>query len=148
MQRINADIFLPIFEKERIIGFIIVESNARPNQLYSNIERDEMLVFASYLGNIINLLQNRNLESLILQEKELKEELYKKNQEINQYKESIRSFLKNTKHKEIGIIFYKHRRFIYANQTAKEMIKINIECARRPSHYACTQTSGAPSGRI
>ena len=82
MQRINADIFLPIFEKERIIGFIIVESNARPNHLYSNVERDEMLVFASYLGNIINLLQNRNLESLILQEKELKEELYKKTQEI------------------------------------------------------------------
>ncbi len=126
LSRINADIFLPIFEKSRIIGFIIVESNARPNHLYSNIERDEMLVFASYLGNIINLLQNRNLESLILQEKELKEELYKKQQEICHYRESIRSFLKNSKQKEIGIIFYKYRRFICANQIAKEMIKINI----------------------
>lgn len=126
LKKINADVFLPIFEKERIIAFIIIESNARPAQLYSNVERDEMLVFASYLSNIINLLVNRNLESLILQEKELKEELYKKHQEINQYKESIRSFLKNNKHKEIGIIFYKYRRFIFANQTAKEMIKINI----------------------
>ena len=54
-----------------------------------------MLVFASYLSNIINLLQNRNLEMLIQQEKELKEELYSKHQEINQYKESIRSFLRN-----------------------------------------------------
>ena len=60
------------------------------------------------------------------QEKELKEELYQKNQEITQYKESIRSFFKNGKQKEIGIIFYKHRRFFFANQTAKEMIKINI----------------------
>ena len=34
--------------------------------------------------------------------------------------------MKNGKHKEIGIIFYKYRRFIFANQTAKEMIKINI----------------------
>ena len=64
--------------------------------------------------------------SLIYQEKELKEELYKKHQEINQYKESIHSFLKNNKHKEIGIIFYKHRHFVFANQAAKEMIKINI----------------------
>lgn len=126
LSRINAEIFLPIFERNRIIGFIIVEANARPHHLYSNIERDEMLVFSSYLGNIINLLQNRNLEALILQEKELKEELHKKQQELNQYRESIRSFLKNSKHKEIGIIFYKYRRFICANQTAKEMIKINI----------------------
>jgi transcriptional regulator with PAS, ATPase and Fis domain len=126
LQSINADIFLPIFEKERIIGFIIVQSNSRPKQLYTNIERDEMLIFGSYLSNIINLLQHRNLDTLIIQEKELKEELYKKNQEITQYKESIRSFITNPKHKAIGIVFYKHRRFIYANQTAKEMININI----------------------
>ncbi len=126
MDSINADIFLPIYKNHTIIGYIIVERYARLNEFYSHIERDEMLVFASYLGNIINLLQNRNLESLIYQEKELKEELYKKHQEINQYKESIHSFLKNNKHKEIGIIFYKNRHFVFANQAAKEIIKINI----------------------
>ena len=62
---INADIFLPIFEKQRIIGYIIVESNARPNRLYSNIERDEMLVFSSYLSNVINLLHHRNFEAIL-----------------------------------------------------------------------------------
>lgn len=125
LERINADIFLPIYEKERMIAYIIVEAHARPTQLYSNVERDEMLVFASYLCNIINLLQNRNLEALMFQQHELKEELYRKHQEINQYRDSIRSFLKNSKHKEIGIIFYKQRRFILANQSAKELITIN-----------------------
>ena len=126
MDSINADIFLPIYKNHTIIGYIIVERYARLNEFYSHIERDEMLVFASYLSNIINLIQNRNLESLIYQEKELKEELYKKHQEINQYKESIHSFLKNHKHKDIGIIFYKNRHFVFANQAAKEIIKINI----------------------
>lgn len=126
MDSINADIFLPIYKNHTIIGYIIVERYARLNEFYSHIERDEMLVFASYLSNIINLIQNRNLESLIYQEKELKEELYKKHQEINQYKESIHSFLKNHKHKDIGIIFYKNRNFVFANQAAKEIIKINI----------------------
>jgi hypothetical protein len=126
LETIRAEIFLPIFEKERIIGFIIIESNARPNKLYSKTEYDQMLVFATYLGNVINLLQNRNLELLIHQEKELKEEIHKKEQEIGQYKESLRSFLKNNKQKEIGIIFYKNRRFIYSNQTAKEIIKCNV----------------------
>lgn len=126
LENSNADIFLPIFAKDRIIAYIIVEMNARPAKLYCSIERDEMLVFSTYLGNIINLMQNRNLEVLMHQEHELKEEIYKKHQEINHYKESIRSFLKNGKHRDIGILFYKNRRFIYANQIAREMIKINI----------------------
>lgn len=126
MDTINADIFLPIYKNHTVIGYIIVERYARLNEFYSHIERDEMLVFASYLGNIVNLLQNRNLESLIYQEKELKEELYKKHQEIHQYKESIYSFLKNNKQKDIGIIFYKQRHFVFANQAAKEIIKLNV----------------------
>lgn len=125
LEEINADIFIPIYEKQKIIGYIVVERDARP-EFYSNIERDEMIVFSSYLGNIIHLLQNRNLEIMIHQQKELREELYAKHQEINQYKESIRSFLKSNKQKEIGIIFYKNRRFIFGNQTAKELIKINV----------------------
>ncbi len=126
MDSINADIFLPIYKNHSIIGYIIVERYARLHEFYSHIERDEMIIFASYLSNIINLIQNRNLEALIYQEKELKEELYKKHQEINQYKESINSFLKNHKQKDIGIIFYKNRHFVFANQAAKEIIKINV----------------------
>lgn len=127
LNQINADIFIPIYKKETIVAYVIVERDPRNNQIYNNIERDEMVVFTSYLGNIINLLQNRNLETLIKQEKELKEELYYKHQEINQYKESIRSFLKRAQqNKKIGILFYKNRKFIFANQDAKELINFNI----------------------
>ncbi len=123
---INADIFLPIYKKQKIIAYIIIKRDARLNTFYCKMERDEMIVFATYLGNVIHLLHNRNLEALIHHEKELKAELYSKHQEINQYKESIHSFLRNTKQKEIGIICYKDRRFIYANQAAKKLVQINI----------------------
>lgn len=126
LEAINADIFLPIYEKQNMIAYIVVDRYAQPDKFYGDVERDEMIVFSSYLSNIINLLQNRNLEMLIHQEKELKEELYNKHQEINQYKESIRSFLRTNKQKEIGIIFYKSRRFVFANKAAKEMVPINI----------------------
>lgn len=127
MEGIHADLFLPIFQQDSIIAYIEIDRHARQaHQFYSDVERDEMLVFAQYIGNIINLLQQRNLEELILREKELREELYSKHQEINQYKESIKSFLKNNQQKEIGIIFYKNRRFTFGNQTAKEMININV----------------------
>ncbi len=122
---INADIFIPIYEKKIIIAYIIVEREARNNEFYTKMEHDEMTVFASYLANVINLLKNRNLNSLIQQEKEMREELYIKHQEINQYKESIRSFLHDTQQRKIGIIFYKNRKFSYGNQAAKEFIDIN-----------------------
>ncbi len=126
LEKINADLFLPIYQKQKVIAYMVIEFNARPNKLYSIVDHDEMLVFANYLGNIINLLQNRNLDLLVQQEKELKEELHNKEQEIMQYKESMRSFLRMNNQKDIGIIFYKNRRFIFGNQAAKELIKINL----------------------
>lgn len=125
LEAIQADIFLPIYSRDTLIAYIIVDRHARLDEFYSNAEYDEMLIFASYLSNIINLMQNKNLDTLIQQEKSLQEELYSKHQEINQYKESIRSFLRANKQKEIGIIFYKNRRFTFGNQAAKELIKIN-----------------------
>jgi hypothetical protein len=126
LQLINADIFIPIYEQGKIIAYIIVEEHTREQEFYGNVEHDEMLIFSSYLGKSINLLQNRSLEGLFQQEKLLKDELYAKHQEINQFKESMRSFLRNAQQKEIGVIFYKNRRFIYGNKIAKDLIQINL----------------------
>ena len=52
----------------------------------------KMLVFTTYLGNIITVLKYSNVEAMHQIHKELMEELYHKHQEINQYKESIRFF--------------------------------------------------------
>ena len=95
-------------------------------KLFTNKERDEMLVFTSYLSNIINILKYSNLEALHQRHKELTEELYHKHQEINQYKESIRSFMRSNKERKIGILFYKHRKFTFANEAAQELIGIDL----------------------
>ena len=140
LDKIYADIFIPIFNHNKIVGCIIIERNARPQNLYGSAERDEMIVFASYLGNIINLLQNRNLDNILASEKEMREELFSKHQEINQYKESMRSFLHNSKHEHIGIIFYKNRQFVFGNQEAQEMVQINLNVhIGHPLAKACRQ---------
>ncbi|HZW60970.1 MAG TPA: sigma 54-interacting transcriptional regulator [Candidatus Babeliales bacterium] len=126
MESINANIFLPIYDKNVIIAYIVVEQSVHKADFFGHIEQDEMLIFARYLGNIINLMQHRNLKTLIYKEKELREELHRKHQEINQYKESIKSFLRESNEKEIGIIFYKNRRFIFGNTAVKKLININL----------------------
>jgi transcriptional regulator of aroF, aroG, tyrA and aromatic amino acid transport len=125
METINADIFLPIYENKKLVAYIIIERFARKENLYSDVERDEMLVFSSYLGNIINLIQNKSLDMLIEHSKDLQEELYKKHRVIMQFKESIRSFMRTNKQRSIGIVFYKNNKFIFGNQAAQEILQIN-----------------------
>ena len=125
LESLQADIFLAVYEKNSLVAYIVVDRFARQKSFYSSSEYDEMLIFSQYLGNIIHLMQNKNLDVLIKQEKDLQEELYNKHQEINQYKESIRSFLRNHSHKEIGIIFYKNRHFTFGNKAATELLHVN-----------------------
>ena len=126
LDAINADVFLPIYNKQKVIAYIIIEKHTRIREFYSNIERDQMLIFAHYLANILNLLQHQNIEPIIHEVQAIKDELIVNRQTVNLYKESIKSFLRTSKPKEIGIVFYKNRRFTLGNQAAKELIPINI----------------------
>ncbi len=126
MDAINADIFLPIYERTTIIGYSIIERNARPDKLFTNKERDEMLVFTSYLGNITTILKYSTLETMWQRHKELTDELYHKHQEINQYKEALRFFLRSGNDRKIGIVFFKQRHFSFANQAAKELVGMDL----------------------
>ncbi|KKP29377.1 MAG: Sigma-54-dependent transcriptional activator [candidate division TM6 bacterium GW2011_GWF2_30_66] len=133
MTSISADIFIPILDKNKITAYIVVDRFARASgsgdkvgEFYSDLERDQMAVYVSYLENVIKLLQSKNLNLLIAQTKELKEELYLKHQENNQYKESIRSFLRYENQKEIGIIFYKNDKFSFGNNIASDLVSVKL----------------------
>ena len=115
-----------------------------------------MLVFTSYLSNIINILKYSNIEAMHQRQKELTEELYHKHQEINQYKECIRSFMRSNKERKTGIVFYKHRKFTVANEAAQQLIGIDLNAnaghvltlacksvARRVQEYKLSQTAFA-----
>ncbi len=121
----NADIFLPIFSNKHHVGAIIIQKNSRA-ECFSQAEQDAMVAFANYLGNIIHLLHNKNLDLLISKKKKLKDQLYIKHQEINHYKESIQAFLRHSKEKALGIIFYKNGRFTNGNHNAATVVRIDL----------------------
>jgi transcriptional regulator with GAF, ATPase, and Fis domain len=133
LESLRAAIFLPIIDKEKIIAFIIIHHNARL-ELYSNIDRHEMILYAKYLATRINaFLHDTNACSH--QEKKLKDDLYKKHLEITHYKESIRSFLTKSQSQEIGIIFFNNNRFEYANESAKKLAE---QIGNKESHPLLT----------
>ncbi len=117
-----------------MIAAIIIKRDARGKQLYSDIECDEMVLYATSVENVINILQNHQLTTVIAREKKLQEELFAKHQEINQYRESLDAFLYSNKAKKIGVISYtSYRVFVYLNQDAKDIITIDLNEHKRHS---------------
>lgn len=128
MHEINAEVFLPIFEHHNLIAYLIIskESLSNKSELFNNLEHDQMVILASYLGNIITMLQLNNYKELLAHNKRLQDHVYQAHQENNQYRESIQSFLRDNHQRQTGILFYKNYHFTFGNQAAKELIPINI----------------------
>jgi len=128
---INADIFLPIYDKDNLLAYVTVDRAAR-KELYNSAEHGQMVMFAGYLRKTICLLYKQSVEMLVEQNKQLTEnqeilekELHLRHQEMNQYKEGLQSFLHRDLN-QVGLIFYKNNRFSFGNQAAKDFIPVNI----------------------
>ncbi len=128
---INADIFLPIINNKKLLGYITIQKQ-NPQVMFNYDEQNKIIVFAKFLAPAIYMLQQQNTFKLLQESKEIKEELYAKQQEISQYKESIKQLLKDRLEHYIGIIFYNGKHFSFKNQEAQSLLSINPNLA--PDH--------------
>ena len=122
---IESELFLPIYNKNIIVAHLTVKRNPQ-HKFYSHTEQNKIAIFGTYLASAINILNNNNTLSLLNRSKEIKEELYLKHQEINQYKESIKTLLKQKTNSNVGIIFYKNDRFTLGNAAAQSLLPVNL----------------------
>lgn len=152
LKDINCDLFIPILSNKKLIGYIIVKKGKK--QIIYNLEQqNKMVVFAQFVAPAIYLLSQKNIYKLMQEAKEIKEDLYAKHQEVNQYKESIKKLLKDRIENHIGIIFYKQKHFSFRNQEAQQLIGVNpnlqqnhpttamlINLAQQVERFKSTQT--------
>jgi hypothetical protein len=87
LHMLNADIFIPIYEQNTMSAYIIIERDARRNDvtngLYDCSEQDQMQILAGVLGHAITALARNELRKL---EQEIKH-LNQKNQEYQKQQE-------------------------------------------------------------
>ncbi len=133
----EAEVFLPIYDKHFLIGYVIVCQGARAHKLYSAVDKEEMIAMAIYLERVINLLQHANPELVLKKQKALNDELKEKDHELNLYKDALLSFNQYRRDRKIGIIQYKNRHFKYVNTEARHVIPIDLD--NEAGHYV-TQT--------
>lgn len=135
LNQTNADVFIPIYEHIHITGYITISRGARADTLFSNIERDEMLVYANHLSIVIHLLQNRSIKELMMHDKEAQEELYTKQQEINHYKESIRTILRNNNETTVGVAIYCHKKISWMSDSFQSLLELTTPVYSDTPYY-------------
>jgi len=122
---ISSEIFLPMYDKNTIIAYVTI-NRSHTHKFYSAAEQNKIVIFGTYLASAINIMHNSNILSLLQESKKIKEELYLKHQEVNQYKESIKSLLKQKINSQVGVFFYKDGKFSFGNEVAQKLLPINL----------------------
>ncbi len=139
LENIQSEIFVPLYDKNTIIAYVTIKK-AHPHKFYSLAEQNQIVIFGTYLASTINIMHNSNTITLLHENKKVKDELYLKHQEINQYKESMKMLLKQRSDAQVGIIFYKEERFTIGNETAQKFLGINLHHQRyHPTTIALTK---------
>lgn len=130
LRKFSADAFIPVYDRNAPIGCIIVSEGARPKKFYSSNEQNEMALFAGSLSSIITLVKNRNMDVVLAQKHALTADVYSLNREVGQYRESIRSFVRQAHDRRVGVLYYKINNFTLANQAAHELIDCDLNQQR------------------
>ena len=125
MQSMNADIFVPIFYDDEVVANIIVTRDARPAELYSDTEISSIQVFASYLGNFIDMFSGQDLVRSLEKQKAQVNELYKLHREMDLYRETTRNLLKNSGNSNIHIAFYDGNKLQFSGAATKSAFREN-----------------------
>ena len=125
LTKISSEIFLPMYDKHTIIAYLTI-NRSQTHKFYSGAEQNKIVIFGTFLASAINIMHNSNILMLLQQSKKIKEDLYLKHQEINQYKESIKALLKQKMNSQVGVLFYKDGKFTFGNENSQKLLPINL----------------------
>lgn len=124
LNAVHADVVVFVYEHHALIAYITVKAQARPEKLFSNVEHDEMCIFASNLGPLIYFVQHRSFFELLRHEHAWETAIYNKQQEMNHYKECLKNLLANTGHRTTGVILCQRRKLVWANDRARALLQV------------------------
>ncbi len=133
LKKIDADIFLPIYRNGKgLLAYIVVSKSAR-TKLYSTTDRDQMVLFAHYIGKVLAMMESYKINDLIaeknlaqIQKKNLEHELFTKHKEHEMFYESMQTLMGEQDEQKDGVIFYKNGSFMMGNDEASEMLQTDL----------------------
>lgn len=125
MDQIHATIFVPLKEKNRILGSIVITKDPHNNELFPLVMQTQIQLYGTYVTYTLSRFEQEKQRSLLETHKNVSLELYKTNQKNARFYESVVSLLKTDSNKKNGILFYKNTRFIKINTITETFLQID-----------------------
>lgn len=124
MERIQAEIFIPIYGERSLVGYIVVERHARNDKLVCDTEVSGMLAFVDHVSQVIDRLQQFDSKLLERENLDLKYKTYQLFQETEHTREGMRAIMKSQSCQAVGMIFVKNKRFLCASKETCTMLGV------------------------
>lgn len=119
----NAEVLLPIFGKKELVGYIIIERNARMGRLVSDEEVHGMLLYADHISYVIENMQQFNAEIIEKECVMYKRQNYQLFQEQQLYLEGMHSVVQGHASEEaVSVIFSKNNRLHLASSGGAKLL--------------------------
>lgn len=135
LERSKAEIFIPIYGRKSLIGYIIVDRYARQNKLVRDTEVSGMLAFADQVSQVIDRLQRCDPKLLEQENLDLKFKTYQLFQEIEHTREGMRSIMNTQASEAVGMIFVKQKKFLCASKETCTMLGVPEGSFELPKIY-------------
>lgn len=125
MQRLQADVILPLFASKQLLGHISIMTDDA-NRLYKKCEQDLMMLYSRYLSSFVPVLELQRLQEYKFTQQQLVHRIHEQQQRLHNLQESFKTFIQRRNNTTIGLLLYKNRHFIIGNQEAHEIIPFNL----------------------
>lgn len=122
---LQAAVFIPLKQSERIVGFIMIKKHPTRDELFPQAIQTEMGLYGTYVTYTIMRLEQYQYKDLLSERERLSLELHKTNQKVARYQESLTSIIKIEDIKKQGIVLCKSGTFTFINTAAEELVQIN-----------------------
>lgn len=119
-------ILLPIIDGTTLLGLIMVYEREHEARLYGEQDQQLMVLFTRYASSFVHLLELTQLQHHKRAYQQLVHTLYEQQHTVRTMQESMRFFINNSRSHAIGLLLYKNRTFVIANQAARDLLPINI----------------------
>jgi transcriptional regulator of aromatic amino acid metabolism len=124
LDTVQADLFIPIHDGQQPLGYILVDRQPHSAKILNNVELDQMLVFAEYAASIMTLLRTKNFDALVQSSREMREALTVRQRQIEHFKESIRTLLREQSESMVATASFSDRRLVHCTTNAAKLLEI------------------------
>lgn len=123
----KAEVFLPVFGKKALTGYILIERNARAGKLVSDAEVGAMLAYVNYISHVIDQMQQFDPEVIEKECLTYKHHSMQLLQENEHYYEGMRAMAKLQASEAVSMVFLKNRNLQLASPEGAKLLGLPEE---------------------